>query len=156
MDAESGQSRSNLMMPLVLLALAMIFVSAAAGYRMGRGARMADQPSIDGSDGSFEAELASLPASFDEILANEFEAYRTTCAHCHALPHPKLFDPAGWEGIGRKMKERMSLRIDAAIRYLQEHGREPMRFEPLADLSRIPSTRPTATQPETPLSSAGN
>jgi len=86
--------------------------------------------------------VEAVPATVRPGWAEEANAYRTTCSPCQQRPSPKPYDAEGWRGIGRKMKERMGERMDAAVTYLGRHGRPTLQFPPTA-----PTTSPSQPAP---------
>jgi hypothetical protein len=83
-----------------------------------------------------------LPAGFDTDRSPEANAFRATCAQCHALPSPSLYDEAGWRLVSRKMGGHIAAQgmtiparqIELATEYLIRHARrtEPVRKRPPA------------------------
>lgn len=146
----NGGKQSRLILPVVVLAIAVAFVGWAAWQRYGGGGMsQSDKPTADSTTGDTVGGVPvdQVTSSFELALLDEAEAYQTTCSLCHDPPNPKLYDAAGWEGIGRKMKEHMAERMDVAIHYLQRNARPTIRFEPLARLDAVPAA--PASQPAT-------
>ncbi|HPP22130.1 MAG TPA: hypothetical protein PK184_16920 [Phycisphaerae bacterium] len=83
------------------------------------------------TDGRFMA-WDRMPAGFDSDHSAEANAFRATCAQCHVLPSPALYDEAGWRLVGQKMGGHITGRgleipvhqIELAVEYLIRHGQD--------------------------------